>query len=116
HDQVLEFELRYTRDDGSEATAKAFRLQHNNQLGPYKGGLRYHPEVSLDEIQALSLLMTIKNAIIDIPFGGGKGGVVIDPRQLSQAELESLTRSFTRALGPHIGPEIDVPAPDVNTN
>jgi glutamate dehydrogenase/leucine dehydrogenase len=95
---------------------KGYRLQHDNTLGPYKGGLRYHPDVTLDEIQALSLLMTIKNALIDIPFGGGKGGLQIDPKTLEAEELEALTREFTRQLTPHIGPKKDVPAPDVNTN
>ncbi len=91
-------------------------LQHNNILGPYKGGLRYHSDVSMDEIKALSLLMTVKNAVVDIPFGGGKGGIRVDPKSLTEAELEELTREFTRQLAKHIGPQKDVPAPDVNTN
>lgn len=116
HDHTIELDVPLKRKDGSTQTVKGYRLQHDNTLGPYKGGLRYHQDVSLDEIQALSLLMTIKNAVIDIPFGGGKGGLKIDPKQLDAQELEELTREFTRQLAPHIGPEKDVPAPDVNTN
>lgn len=91
-------------------------MQHDNTLGPYKGGLRYHPQVSLDEIKALSLLMTMKNAVVDVPFGGGKGGIEIDPKLLEEEELEELTREFTRQLAKHISPEKDIPAPDLNTN
>lgn len=116
HDQTLEFDLPLKRKDGSIQSVKAYRLQHDNTLGPYKGGLRYHEGVTLDEVQALSLLMTIKNAVIDIPFGGGKGGIKVNPKELAIEELEELTREFTRQLAPHIGPEKDVPAPDVNTN
>ncbi len=91
-------------------------MQHNTARGPYKGGLRYHPKVDMDEVKALSFWMTMKNAIVDVPFGGGKGGIAVDPKKLSAAELERLTREFARKLAPVIGPEIDVPAPDVNTN
>lgn len=116
HDQTLEFDIAFTRKDGTTQTIKGYRLQHDNTLGPYKGGLRYHPDVTLDEMQALSLLMTIKNAVIDVPFGGAKGGLKVDPKSLSEQELEELTRQFTRQLAKHIGPDRDVPAPDVNTN
>lgn len=116
HNTVLEFKLPYTTAIGRKRVVKGYRLQHDNLLGPYKGGLRYHPNVSLDEVRALSLLMTIKNAVIDVPFGGGKGGIKIDPKILSETELEELTREFARQLAEHIGPEKDVPAPDVNTN
>lgn len=95
---------------------KAYRVQHNNSLGPYKGGIRFHPEVNLDEVRALATLMSLKTAAVGLPLGGGKGGVVVDPRQLSAAELEELSRAYARHLEPHIGPEKDVPAPDVNTN
>ncbi len=115
HNNKIEVELPIQMDDGSNKSFKAFRLQHNNWRGPYKGGLRYHPQVCEDEVKALSLWMTIKNAVIDVPFGGGKGGICVDPKQLSKAELESLTRAFTRELVAHIGPDKDVPAPDVNT-
>ncbi len=116
HDKILEFDLPLIRKNGKKQIIKGYRLQHDNTLGPYKGGLRFHPNVSLDEIKALSLLMTIKCALIDIPFGGGKGGIQIDPKSLSEIELEELTREFTRQLVKHIGPEKDIPAPDVNTN
>lgn len=116
HDKTLEFEIPLNKKDGTKQTIKGYRLQHDNTLGPYKGGLRYHPNVTLDEMQALSLLMTIKNAVIDIPFGGGKGGLKVDPKSLGEDELEDLTREFTRQLAKYIGPKKDVPAPDVNTN
>lgn len=111
HDNIIELDLPL-----KEGKVKAHRIQHDNTLGPYKGGLRYHPDVNASEMKALSLLMTIKNAVIDVPFGGGKGGIAVDPKQLSEEELEELTREFARQLTPHIGPKTDVPAPDVNTN
>lgn len=95
---------------------KGYRSQHNNILGPYKGGIRYHQNVNIDEIKALSFWMTMKNAVIDVPFGGGKGGIIVDPKTLSTSELEELTRVFTRRIADIIGSELDVPAPDVNTN
>lgn len=115
-DTVIDVVVPFTKDDGREASVRGYRVQHNNILGPYKGGLRYHPQVDLDEAKALSFWMTMKNALVDVPFGGGKGGLEVDPKQLSEAELERLTRSFAQKLLPHIGPEKDVPAPDVNTN
>lgn len=111
HDAIIELDLPL-----KDKSFKAHRIQHNNTLGPYKGGLRYHPQVNMNEMKALSLLMTIKNAVIDVPFGGGKGGIAVDPKLLSEEELEELTREFARQLTPHIGPKTDVPAPDVNTN
>lgn len=116
HENNVQVEVPFSRDDGTKSTAHGYRLQHNSLRGPYKGGLRFHPQVDEDEVKALSLWMTIKNAIVDVPFGGGKGGVTIDPKLLSKTELESLTRSFARELKPHIGPNKDVPAPDVNTD
>ena len=95
---------------------KGFRIQHNSVLGPYKGGIRFHPNVSREEVQALATLMTIKCAVAGLPYGGGKGGVVVDPKQLSEGELENLSRAYARAITPIIGPTVDVPAPDVNTN
>lgn len=97
-------------------TYSAFRVQHNNQLGPYKGGVRFHPEVDLDEVRALATLMSIKTAAVGLPLGGGKGGISVNPRDLSTAELEELSRAYAAHLQPHIGPNKDVPAPDVNTN
>lgn len=95
---------------------KAYRVQHSNKLGPYKGGIRFHPEVDLEEVRALATLMSLKTAAVGLPLGGGKGGVSIDPKTLSQPELEELSRGYARHLEPHIGPDKDVPAPDVNTN
>lgn len=94
----------------------AFRVQHNNKLGPYKGGIRFHPEVNLDEVRALATLMSFKTAAAGLPMGGGKGGVSVDPKALDQKELEELSRKYAKQLTPHIGPDKDVPAPDVNTN
>ena len=95
---------------------EAYRVQHNNRLGPYKGGVRFHPAVDHDEVQALATLMTIKCAALNIPLGGGKGGVAIDPRGRSHDELESVARQYTRGLVDAIGPDTDIPAPDINTN
>lgn len=95
---------------------KGYRIQHNNNLGPYKGGIRFHPNVSREEVQALATLMTIKCAVAGLPYGGGKGGVVINPKNLSEKQLEALSRAYARAISNFIGPELDVPAPDVNTN
>lgn len=95
---------------------QAFRVQHNNKLGPYKGGIRYHPQVDYDEVRALATLMSFKTAVSGLPMGGGKGGIAVNPKELSEAELEELSRKFVRGLHEHIGPDKDVPAPDVNTN
>lgn len=114
--QQVEVNLHFKRDNGQTEIVRGYRVQHNNWLGPYKGGLRYHHLVDINEVKALALWMTIKNAVIGVPFGGGKGGVEIDPKTLSKAELERLTREFVRHISPVVGPEIDVPAPDVNTN
>jgi len=104
------------RDDGSLSIYRGHRVRYNDLLGPTKGGLRFHPSVTLDEVEALSFWMTIKCALLDLPFGGGKGGITVDPHQLSTSERERLTRSFTRELGEAIGPDRDIPAPDVNTD
>jgi len=103
-------------DDGSVRIFKGFRVQHNNARGPYKGGIRYHPEVTLEEVRALAALMTWKTAVVGIPFGGAKGGVVCNPKKMSQGELERMTRRFTNEISEIIGPERDIPAPDVYTN
>lgn len=100
----------------SGKSLQAYRVQHNNKLGPYKGGIRFHPHVDLDEVRALATLMSMKTAAVGLPLGGGKGGVAVDPRSLSQQELEELSRKYVQHLYPHIGPDKDVPAPDVNTN
>ena len=94
----------------------AFRAQHNNKRGPYKGGIRFHKDVDLDEVRALATLMSFKTAAVGLPLGGGKGGITVDPKTLSEAELEELSRKYVRHLVPHIGPDKDVPAPDVNTD
>ncbi len=94
----------------------AYRVQHSNKLGPFKGGIRFHPGVTLDEVRALATLMSVKTAAVGLPLGGGKGGVAVDPRQLSAAELEEISRDYAHQLAPHIGSNKDVPAPDVNTD
>ena len=103
-------------DTGEVRIFKGYRIQHNNMLGPYKGGMRYHENVTLDDVKALAMMMTWKCALMEIPFGGGKGGVKMNPRELSTDELMRVTRRFTHALGANIGPEYDIPAPDVGTN
>jgi glutamate dehydrogenase (NAD(P)+) len=103
-------------DDGRIEVFNGYRVQHNNALGPYKGGLRFHPTVDIEAARALAIWMTWKSALAGLPYGGGKGGVTIDPRLYSLGELERITRRFTFALGENIGPDVDIPAPDVNTN
>jgi glutamate dehydrogenase (NAD(P)+) len=103
-------------DDGSVNVYTGYRVQHNVGRGPAKGGIRYHQDVGLDEVKALAMWMTWKCAVVGIPFGGGKGGVVVDPKKLSRKEVEALTRRFTTEIEVLIGPERDIPAPDVNTN
>jgi glutamate dehydrogenase (NAD(P)+) len=105
-----------TMDDGRVEVFTGHRVQHNLSRGPAKGGIRYHQDVTLDEVRALSMWMTWKCAVVNIPYGGGKGGVIVDPKKLSQRELEGLTRRFTTEISPIIGPDRDIPAPDVNTN
>jgi glutamate dehydrogenase (NAD(P)+) len=115
HQRQTIVQVRVPMDDGTIVTLQGYRVQHNNARGPFKGGLRFHQTVSIDEIKCFAALMTWKCSLLDIPFGGGKGGVTVDPKQLSEAELERLSRSFIRAIAPVIGPTIDIPAPDVNT-
>jgi glutamate dehydrogenase (NAD(P)+) len=103
-------------DSGEVRLFKGYRVQHNNILGPYKGGMRFHPQVSLDDVKALAAMMTWKSALMRLPFGGGKGGIKFDPHSVSHNELKKITRRFTHALGENIGPEYDIPAPDVGTN
>lgn len=104
-----------TMDDGSVKIFEGYRVQYSSVRGPYKGGIRYHIDADIDEVRALALWMTIKTAVADLPLGGGKGGVVVDDGQLSRAELERLSRGWVRQFAPIIGPDVDVPAPDVNT-
>lgn len=103
-------------DDGSKKLFHGFRVQFNSRLGPYKGGIRFHPRVDMDEVKALAFWMAIKCAVANLPLGGGKGGVEVDPKKLSMGELERLSRAYVAAIVNDIGPEIDIPAPDVNTN
>jgi glutamate dehydrogenase/leucine dehydrogenase len=111
---IVNFPVRM--DDGSFRIFKGYRIQHNNILGPYKGGLRFHEDTRLDDVKALAMNMTFKCALMDLPFGGAKGGVKCDTHQLSRDELMRVTRRFTHALGANIGPEYDIPAPDVGTD
>ncbi len=115
-DRQVQVKLVLERDRGDVTTFTGFRVQHSNARGPYKGGIRYHPSVDMDEALGLASLMTWKTALVEIPYGGGKGGVNCDPGELSPRELEILTRKFTRAISDVIGPLDDVPAPDMNTN
>lgn len=103
-------------DNGHHALFKGYRVQHNNALGPYKGGIRYHHHVSLDDVKTLSALMTMKCSLVRIPFGGGKGGIKCNPREMSEGELMRVTRRFVSAIADIIGPDTDIPAPDVGTN
>ena len=102
-------------DDGSVKTFRGYRVLHNRVLGPGKGGIRYHPDVYKEEVQALATLMTWKNALVGVPFGGAKGGVACDPKTLSETELRRITRRFITELGNNIGPHTDIPAPDLYT-
>ena len=103
-------------DDGSVRHFEGFRVQHNLSRGPGKGGVRYHPDVTLEEVMALAAWMSIKNAAVNLPYGGAKGGIRVDPKKLSHKELERMTRRYTSEIGIIIGPQQDIPAPDVNTN
>ncbi|MEO2265790.1 Glu/Leu/Phe/Val dehydrogenase [Pseudoalteromonas sp. YIC-656] len=113
---MLKVHVEVRMDDGHTRYFPGYRCQHNNILGPTKGGIRFHPDVGAQEVQALALWMTLKCAVVDIPFGGAKGGVSVDPKALSPMELERLSRSYVRAMADFIGPERDIPAPDVYTN
>jgi glutamate dehydrogenase len=114
-DIVYELALTITLDSGRQKTFKGFRIQHNNVRGPYKGGIRFHEGVCREEVQALATLMSIKCAVADLPFGGGKGGIIVDPKTLSKGELERLSKAYAAKITPFIGENKDVPAPDVNT-
>lgn len=115
-DRIIQADIAVQLDSGETVLFPAFRIQHNAARGPYKGGIRFHPQVDVDEVRTLASLMTWKCAVVNIPFGGGKGGVKVDPKRLSPLELERLARGYVQAFVKHIGPNQDVPAPDVNTN
>ena len=114
--KIIEVSIPIKMDDGSLRIFTGYRVQHNDIRGPFKGGLRYHPKVSLDEVQALAFWMTFKCAVANIPYGGAKGGITVDPKKLSRDETERLTRGYVRAIHNFIGPDKDIPAPDVYTN
>lgn len=114
--RIVQVQIPYKQDSGDLAITYGYRVQHNAALGPYKGGIRYHPDVNLDEVCSLASLMTWKSSLLDIPFGGAKGGVVCDPLALSRSELERITRIFTRKISGVIGPKKDIPAPDLGTD
>ncbi len=114
-ERIIEVSLPVLMDTREEKIFTAYRVQYNSARGPYKGGIRFHPNVDKDEVQALGLWMAVKCAVANIPFGGAKGGVMVDPKKLSATELERLSRAFVRSLKDFIGPQVDVPAPDVYT-
>jgi glutamate dehydrogenase (NADP+) len=113
---VLQVSIPVRRDDGTLDAFTGYRVRYNDSRGPTKGGIRFHPMVTVDEVQALAFWMTIKTAVVDLPYGGGKGGVTVDPKALSMHELERLSRGYIDAIGDFIGPDVDIPAPDVYTN
>jgi glutamate dehydrogenase len=115
-DRVLSVSIPVRMDDGSLKVFKGFRAQHNTALGPAKGGIRFHQDVCLDEVKTLAFWMTVKCTVLGLPLGGGKGGVIVDPRTLSQRELEQLSRGYIQKIASFIGEYTDIPAPDVNTN
>ena len=114
--EYLEVSVPVRMDNGKVRVFHGYRVHHNNIRGPYKGGIRFHPDVNVNEVKALAFWMTWKCAVVDIPYGGAKGGVICNPKEMSEGELERLSRGYVRALGDFIGPEKDIPAPDVYTN
>jgi len=112
----VQVQVPITRDSGQIETFIGYRVQHDNARGPMKGGFRYHPEVDLDEVRALAALMTWKTAVVNLPYGGAKGGLAIDPKTFSSRELEAITRKFIDGIHDIFGPDIDIPAPDMGTN
>lgn len=115
-EELHEYSFTVPNQNGLSRLYKGYRIQHNSALGPYKGGIRFHPNVTKEEVQALATLMSIKCAVAGLPFGGGKGGVAVDPKLLSEAELEALSRAYAKKIAAVIGPTVDIPAPDINTN
>ncbi|MEI7511174.1 MAG: Glu/Leu/Phe/Val dehydrogenase dimerization domain-containing protein [Candidatus Peregrinibacteria bacterium] len=114
--RVLEEEIYIDGDDGQKKKFNAYRVQFSNARGPYKGGIRFHPEADINEVKALAALMAIKCAVVNIPLGGGKGGVQCNPKELSDREIAEVSRAWVRAMADFIGPDKDIPAPDVYTN
>lgn len=114
--RTLEVTIPVKMDDGNVRTFLGYRAQHNDAIGPFKGGIRIHPDVHMDEVKALSTWMTFKCGVVGVPFGGGKGGIIADPLELSEGELERLSRGYARAIAPIVGEKVDIPAPDVGTN
>ena len=114
--RVIEINIPVKMDDGSMKVFKGYRSQHNNAMGPTKGGLRFREDVNLDEVKALSIWMTFKCQVTNLPYGGGKGGIIVDPSKLSEGELERLSRGFVDGMYKYLGEDFDIPAPDVNTN
>ena len=114
-DKIIMFRSTLQKDDGRMEVYASFRVQHSDVLGPYKGGTRFDERVDLDEVKALALWMTLKTALVNIPFGGAKGGISVDPKKLSVTELERLVRKYTSRLISDIGPSVDIPAPDMGT-
>lgn len=115
-DRVLRAELTIPLASGGTGTFPAYRVQFSNARGPYKGGIRFHPDADLDEVQALAAMMAVKCAVVGIPLGGAKGGVAVDPKKLAPADIDALARAYIDAFADHFGPDIDIPAPDVYTN
>jgi len=113
---IIEFSMPVKMDSGDVKIFQGYRVQHNDARGPYKGGIRFHPQVNLNEVKALAFWMSLKSSLVDIPYGGAKGGITVDPKALSHDELEKLARGYVRAVKDNIGPDRDIPAPDVNTN
>jgi glutamate dehydrogenase/leucine dehydrogenase len=113
---IVEFSIPVKMDSGEVNIYQGYRVQHNDARGPYKGGIRFHPQVDLNEVKALAFWMSLKSALVDIPYGGAKGGITVDPKTLTHDELEKLSRGYVRAVKDNIGPDRDIPAPDVNTN
>jgi len=115
-ENIVSHDIEFLKDDGKKEKVHAYRVQHCSARGPYKGGIRFHPAADIDEVKALATLMSMKTAVVGIPFGGAKGGAQIDPKKLSRSELERMSRSYARSFVDVIGPDRDIPAPDVNTN
>lgn len=114
--RLIEITIPIKMDNGRIETFKGYRVLHNNVIGPGKGGIRFHPNLDINELKALSIWMTLKSSIIGIPYGGAKGGILLDPTKLSRTELERLSRGYVQGLYPYLGEQIDIPAPDINTN
>jgi glutamate dehydrogenase/leucine dehydrogenase len=114
-ERAVTVEIPYPAADGTIRSVRGYRVQHSTARGPAKGGIRFHPDVTIEEVTGLATLMSVKTALLDLPLGGGKGGVTVDPRGMTDAEVEAITRGYARAIAGVIGPDVDVPAPDVNT-